>query len=59
VKTGRGPEQLERLQRLCQNDFHIAANLTDAAYWVCDQIACEQLERTLLQAVPEFAIEMT
>jgi D-glycero-D-manno-heptose 1,7-bisphosphate phosphatase len=56
VKTGRGPEQLARLQHLCQNDFHIATNLTDAAYWVCDQIACEQLERTLLQAVPEFEI---
>jgi D-glycero-D-manno-heptose 1,7-bisphosphate phosphatase len=57
VKTGRGVEQLARLQKLGKADFAVAENLNDAAYWICNQLACEQLERTLLQAVPEFAVE--
>ena len=58
VKTGRGAEQLARLQRVGKKDFQIVENLCDAAHWIADQLAYEQLESSLMQAIPEFAIEM-
>jgi D-glycero-D-manno-heptose 1,7-bisphosphate phosphatase len=57
VKTGRGAEQLARLQGLGKTGFQIAEDLTDAAHWVSNQLAYERLEDSLKQAVPEFAIE--
>ena len=57
VKTGRGLDQLATLQGQGKTDFQIAENLCDAAHWVADQLAYEQLESSLMQAIPEFAIE--
>ena len=56
VKTGRGAEQLARLQRLGKTGFEIAEDLIGAAHWVGEQLTYEQLENSLFQAMPEFAI---
>lgn len=56
VKTGRGAEQLAHLQRLGKTGFEIVEDLIGAAHWVGEQLAYEQLENSLFQAIPEFAI---
>ena len=66
VKSGRGAQQWAALQQgeLQQQGghpgdivFNVAEGLGAAAYWINQQLAYEQLEHALHQAVPQLAIE--
>lgn len=61
VKSGRGAEQWANLQKQGGHPenvvFNVAEGLSAAAHWIAQQLAYEQLENALHQAVPELAIE--
>lgn len=61
VKSGRGAQQWAALQQQGGHPsdivFNVADSLGAAAYWITQQLAYEQLEDALHQAVPELAIE--